>query len=356
LIRIATAAALAVLLLAASSVGASAQQPPSVPVPSLPEDLTPPPEVPTRFDLNREDIRAFADLMVQKHGFDRTAIMALLASAERQPRILDAIARPAEKMSPWWQYRARFLTPQRIREGHEFWQQHRATLVKVQADTGVPPEYIVAILGVETFYGRITGNWRVIDALMTLGFDYPPRASYFRGELENFLVLARDEKLPAETARGSYAGALGAPQFMPSSWQRFAVDGSGDGLTNLFSDWDDVIASIGNYFRANGWQRGGGVLLEASASPELAATLDPRNLELNETLGSLRRKGVTFSSTDAASERAILLPAELENGLAVRIGLHNFAVITRYNRSIRYAMAAHDLAQEIAALGFPPDT
>lgn len=327
-----------------------------MPVPSLPEDLTPPPEVPTRFNLQRADIQAFVDLMVQKHGFDRAALMTLLASAERQPRILEAIARPAEKMSPWWQYRARFLTPQRVREGREFLQQHRAELAKVQADTGVPAEYIVAILGVETFYGRITGNWRVVDALMTLGFDYPPRANYFRGELENFLVLARDQNLPAATARGSYAGALGAPQFMPSSWQRFAVDGGGDGRTNLFSDWDDVIASIGNYFRASGWKRGGTVLLEAKAPPELAATLDPRNLELNETLGSLREKGVTFTSSDPPGERAILLPAELENGLSVRIGLHNFAVITRYNRSIRYAMAAYDLAQEIAAPGPVPAT
>ena len=328
---------------------------PAVPIPSLPEDLTPPLEVPTRFDMQRDDIREFVQLMVRKHGFDRTTITALLAGAERQPRILDAIARPAEKLAPWWQYRARFLTPQRIREGHEFWLQHRAALAKATADTGVPPEYIVAILGVETFYGRITGNWRVLDALMTLGFDYPPRAGYFRGELENFLVLAREQDLPAGSARGSYAGAMGAPQFMPSSWQRFAVDGGGDGKTNLFSDWDDVIASIANYFKANGWKRGGKVLLEAKAPPELAASLDPRNLDLNETLSSLRTQGVSFESAEPAGTRAILLPAELENGLSVRIGLHNFSVITRYNRSIRYAMAAYDLAQEIAALGFAPE-
>lgn len=323
---------------------------PSIPEPSSSEDATSPPEVPTPFDMTRADIRAFADLMVRKHDFDRTTIDALLASGERQPRILEAISRPAEKVAPWWQYRARFLTARRIREGHEFWQQHRAQLEKVATETGVPAQYIVAILGVETFYGRITGSWRVIDALMTLGFDYPPRATYFRSELENFLVLARDQQVPATSARGSYAGALGAPQFMPSSWLRYAVDGSGDGKTNLFSDWDDVIASVANYFRISGWQRGGTVLLEAKAPAQLAASLDPRNLELKATLGSLRAAGVEFISNEPPSTRAILLPAELENGLSVRIGLHNFWVITRYNRSIRYAMATHDLAQELAAL------
>jgi membrane-bound lytic murein transglycosylase B len=331
LTRIAAIALLAVLLLAV----AFAQHVPGIPIPSLPDDSAFSMEIPSRFDLQRDDIRSFVDLMVAKHGFERSAVSKLLAVAERQPKILDAIARPAEKITPWWQYRARFLTPQRIREGREFLHQHRAQLAKAQAATGVPAEYIVAIIGVETFYGRVTGNWRVLDALATLGFDYPPRSAFFRDELESFLVLARDQKLAVDGARGSYAGAMGASQF------------------NLFDDWDDVIASVGNYFHAFGWQPGAPVLLEANAPPELAATLDPRNLELTETLGSLRARGVKFDSAEPDTTPAMLLPAELESGLSVRLGLKNFMVITRYNRSIRYAMATHDLAQQIAALNSP---
>ena len=350
--RIAATALLAALLLSA----ALAQQIPSVPIPSLPEDSGVAPELPSHFDLRREDIRAFIDVMVNKHGFERAALNAVLAGAQRQPKILEAIARPAEKMSPWWEYRARFLTPQRIREGQAFWQQHREQLAKAQAATGVPPEYVVAILGVESFYGRVTGNWRVLDALTTLGFDYPPRGGFFRGELESFLLLARDQRIPVESARGSYAGAMGAPQFMPSSWRRYGVDGGANGTVNLFTDWDDVIASVANYFMANGWKRGAAVLIEASAPEAIAAKLDPRNLELNETLRSLRAQGVKFHSDEPPDAAAILLPAETDAGLSVRIGLHNFMVITRYNRSIRYAMAAHDLAQEIAAMGSAPES
>ena len=353
--RFAAAALIAVLLVTS----ARAEPIPGVPIPSVPEDSSiagaAPPQLPSHFDLRREDIRSFISMMVKNHGFERTALTALLAGAEHQPKILDAIARPAEKVMPWWQYRAKFLTSQRIRDGYAFLQEHREQLAKVQAATGVPAEYVVAILGVESFYGRITGHWKVLDALMTLGFDYPPRSSFFRAELETFLVLAREQGFAADSARGSYAGAMGPPQFMPSSWQRYGVDGGKDGKSDLLSDWDDVIASVAHYFQANGWKRGATVLIEATAPPELAERLDSRNLELNETLGSLRARGVKFNSAIAEDAAAILLPAELSTGLSVRIGLHNFMVITRYNRSIRYAMAAHDLAQEIAALGYAPE-
>jgi len=304
---------------------------------------------PTAFDLQRPEIQAFLDSVTKKHQFERDWVEGLLRQARSQPRILDLISRPAERTLAWWEYRDKFLTERRIREGAQFWLEHQDALAKLEETTGVAPEYIVAIIGVETFYGRITGTWRVLDALATLGFDYPPRANFFRSELEQFLLLMHDEKIDPLTALGSYAGAMGAPQFIPSSYRRLAVDGNADGVRNLFSDWDDVLASVANYFKNNGWRRGGPVLAEATANDALFAGLDPRNLKLEETVASLRGKGVRFDTDLTGAAPAILLPAELADGPQVRVGFGNFQVITRYNRSIRYAMAVHDLATAIAA-------
>lgn len=300
------------------------------------------------FDLNRREIQEFVSSMVARHGFARAALLETLADAEPQSRILELIARPAERVTPWWRYRSNFLNAERIKAGAAFWAEHRATLARAEQLTGVPAAYVVAIIGVETAYGRVTGTWRALDALMTLGFDYPPRAPFFRSELEQLLLLAREEQLDAAQLRGSYAGALGPPQFMPSSYRRYALDADGDGRRDLLRDWDDVIVSVANYFKAHGWSAGSPVLLEARSDAETFAKLDFRNLELNETLGALRARGVTFASELPDVTPAILLPAELESGPNVRIGLANFKVITQYNRSIRYAMAVHDLAADIA--------
>jgi membrane-bound lytic murein transglycosylase B len=305
------------------------------------------PELRGGFDLNRPEIQDFVGGLVRRHGLNRQHVLEILADGEPQTRILELIARPAERVVPWWRYRANFISDNRIEGGAAFWKEHRAALERIADATGVPAAYIVAIIGVETSYGRITGSWRALDALMTLGFDYPPRSTFFRSELEHLLLLARDEGLDAARLRGSYAGALGPPQFMPSSYRRYAADGDGDGRRDLLRDWDDVIASVANYFKEHGWRKNAPVLIEASASPELFAKLDFRNLDLKETLGSLRSQGVAFSSEQADATPAILLPAELESGPNVRIGFSNFQVITRYNRSIRYAMAVHDLAAEI---------
>ena len=306
------------------------------------------PDAPPGFDLGRVELQQFMTDMQQRHAFNRYELNDLLASAVPQRRILELISRPAERVAPWHRYRANFLTEERITAGGAFWQEHRDSLARASAGTGVPTAYIVAIIGVETFYGRITGNWRVLDALMTLGFDYPPRANFFRSELENLLLLAREEGLDAATLRGSYAGAMGPPQFMPSSYRRYAADGDADGKRNLLTDWDDVIASVARYFQQHGWRSGEPVLIEASAPADLFAALDFRNLELNETLATLRGKRVVFASELPAGTACTLLPAELADGPSVRIGFNNFRVITRYNRSIRYAMAVHDLATELA--------
>jgi membrane-bound lytic murein transglycosylase B len=302
----------------------------------------------TRFDLDRAEIRAFVEDTAAENKMQALDVYRLLAKAEPQPKILETITKPAEKVSPWYQYRANFLTEQRIGEGAQFMREHRKKLEEARKITGVAPEYIVAIIGVETFYGRITGRYRVLDALATLAFDYPPRADFFRKELAQFIALAREETLDPLTALGSYAGAMGAPQFMPSSYRAYAVDGSADSKRNLFADWDDIIASVANYFKEHGWVEGGPVLAEAVVQPDAPVVADPGNLQLNETVAGLKAKGVVFDTRQGETTPAILVPAETAEGPSYRVGFKNFQVITRYNRSVRYAMAVHDLARSIA--------
>ena len=302
----------------------------------------------TRFDLDRTEIQQFVEATATANKMERLDIYRLLAKAEPQPKIIELITKPAEKVSPWWEYRKNFLTEQRVTEGMQFMLEHRARLEKAHKDTGVAPEYVVAIIGVETFYGRITGKYRVLDALATLAFDYPPRAEFFRSELAQFIALSREEAVDPLTALGSYAGAMGAGQFMPSSYRRYAVDGSNDKQRNLFADWDDIIASVANYFKKSGWVAGGPVLAEASLQPDAPVTADPGNLSLNETVAGLKSKGVDFDTAQAETTPVLLIPAESQLGPAYRVGFKNFEVITRYNRSVRYAMAVHDLATTIA--------
>jgi membrane-bound lytic murein transglycosylase B len=303
----------------------------------------------TRFDLDRAEIREFVEKAAAANQMQPLDVYRLLAKAEPQPRIIELISKPAEKVSPWYEYRKNFMTEQRISEGAKFLVEHRARLEKARKQTGVAPEYVVAIIGVETFYGRITGRHRVLDALATLAFDYPPRAEYFKSELSQFISLAKEEDVDPLTALGSYAGAMGAGQFMPSSYRRYAVDGSNDQQRNLFADWDDVIASVANYFKEHGWVAGGPVLAEAAVQPDAPVTAEAGNLTLNETIAGLKAKGVDFDAGRLPGEaKVLLIPAEQLEGPAYRVGFKNFEVITRYNRSVRYAMAVHDLATHIA--------
>ena len=303
----------------------------------------------TRFDLDRTDIQEFVEATAAAQKMQPLDIYRLLAKAEPQPKIIELISKPAEKVSPWWQYRERFITEQRVTEGTQFLLEHRARLDKAHKETGVAPEYVVAIIGVETFYGRITGKYRVLDALSTLAFDYPPRSEFFRSELQQFIALSREEQVDPLTALGSYAGAMGASQFMPSSYRRYAVDGSNDKQRDLFADWDDIIASVANYFKAHGWVADGPVLADAVLQPDAPVVADPGNLSLNETVAGLKSKGVDFDPAAQQENTPVLLvPAETQLGPSYRVGFKNFEVITRYNRSVRYAMAVHDLAQTIA--------
>jgi len=309
------------------------------------------------FDAGREDIAAFVDDMASRHGFDAVALRDLLAKAESRKSVLDAMTRPAEKTLSWQEYRERFITERRIDRGVETYRDNEAALAKATA-SGVPAEYILGIVGVETFYGEVTGRNRVLDALATLAFDYAPRAPFFRGELEQFLLMTREEALDPLAPQGSYAGAMGIPQFMPSSFRSYAVDGDGDGHRDLWNDWSDVLSSVGNYLKEHGWKPGEPVMAAADVSGADLAGLDTSKPTLTETVGSLRRRGVRFEADLPSDSPAMLIALSRPFGSEYRVGFANFYAITRYNRSVLYASVVNDLAESIElarARSLPPD-
>ena len=300
-------------------------------------------------DTSRPDVAGFIDEVAERHGFERTELVRTLDAAEIQQPILDAISRPAEKVKPWHEYRAIFLTPERIEAGAAFWREHAGELARIGAETGVDPEIIVAIIGVETYFGRITGRYRVLDALATLAFDYPPRSPFFRRELEQFLLLAREERVDIDTALGSYAGAMGAPQFMPSSYRAYAVDASADGLRDLWTDWSDVFGSVANYLRVHGWQAGEPVFVRAGTGPAWSGRpAGDKGLDTDATVAGLGASGIVFTTELPGEAGARLLRMEGEEGDQLWVGFENFHVITRYNRSAMYALAVWQLGREIA--------
>ena len=301
-----------------------------------------------RFDLKRPEIKSFLDDVSERNDIKRAQLVKLLRTAQPQPKIIELISKPAERVTPWWEYHDRFVTEERIAQGVQFWQENREALERISTERGVAPEYIVAIIGVETKYGRIMGRYRVLDALATLAFDYPERSAFFRKELEEFVLLTREESLKPTAPVGSYAGAMGGSQFMPSSFRKFAVDANGDGKRDLWASWEDVIASTANYFREHGWETGAPVLSEVDLDPEPTFTIDTRNLKPNETVESLGAQGVHVRAAVPANTPALIVSAEQKDGPAYRVGFSNFEVITRYNRSAKYAMTVNDLAEAIA--------
>jgi membrane-bound lytic murein transglycosylase B len=304
-------------------------------------------------DATREDVAGFVAAMSTNHGFDADALSGLLSQAQSSPAILAAIARPAEKSLTWQEYRARFITERRVTRGVEMAGTQAAALAQAAAG-GVPAEYLLAITGVETFYGEITGKYRVIDALSTLGFDYPPRSKFFREQLEQYLLMIREESLDALVPLGSYAGAMGIPQFMPGSYRTFAVDGDGDGRRDLWSDWSDVFASVSNYLLKNGWHPGEPVMTRADVTGARLEGLPVDKLALSETVQSLRDRGVRFETTLPPGAPAVLIPLTVADGVEYRVGFSNYYAITRYNRSELYASAVNDLAEALAAAAAAP--
>jgi membrane-bound lytic murein transglycosylase B len=300
-------------------------------------------------DLERPNVQAFMASMVDEHDYDPELLRDILGDAEKKESILEAISKPAERTLNWAEYRAIFLTDERIEAGAAFWRDNRAALEDIEQRTGVPIEILVGIIGVETYYGRITGGHRVIDALATLAFYYPPRSKFFLGELEHFLLLIREEDMDADDAFGSYAGAMGRPQFMPSSYRAYAVDSTGDGKRDIWNDWKDVAGSIANYFTAHGWRTGEEVTSQATIGSQWSGPFPKNSLKAEDTVAALSDKGVMFSTEMPGDSAAQLLTLEGPDGDEHWVGFHNFFVITRYNRSVMYALAVHQLGQEIGS-------
>ncbi len=301
---------------------------------------------------NNPNAQQFIDKMVNKHGFDRQQLQEILSQAKR----LDSVLRLMDNQAPttsvkppsgpngaWLRYRKKFITPDNVQNGVVFWNQYEDALNRAWQVYGVPPEIIVGIIGVETRWGRVMGKTRILDALATLSFNYPRRAEYFSGELETFLLMARDEQDDPLNLKGSFAGAMGYGQFMPSSYKQYAVDFSGDGHINL---WDpvDAIGSVANYFKAHGWVKGDQVAVMANGqAPGL-----PNGFKTKYSISQLAAAGLTPQQPLGNHQQASLLRLDVGSGYQYWYGLPNFYTITRYNHSTHYAMAVWQLGQAVA--------
>lgn len=294
----------------------------------------------------REDVKAFIDRMVGDHGFKQKDLTELFETVRLKDGIIRAMTRPAES-KPWHVYRKIFITDRQIDGGVEFWRNNAVALADAEKQYGVPPEIIVAILGVETRYGNNAGSYRVIDALSTLAFDYPKRSPFFTSELEQFLILCREENIDPLSPIGSYAGAMGIPQFMPSSYRNFAKDQDNDGQRDIWQNNQDAIASVANYFTEHGWIRDGIVTFPAIIQGTEFTKLLSKGLKPDTTVRAIKSSGINVPPNIDTSQEAKLLKLDHEHGPSYWVTLPNFYVITRYNHSALYAMAVYQLSREI---------
>ncbi len=291
----------------------------------------------------------FINNMVVNHQFDKASLDKLFSQVEIKQSIIKTMQRPAESM-PWYKYRKIFITDTRAQAGLKFWQKYEQVLTEVEAKYGVPADIIVAIIGVETLYGKRTGNHRVIDGLATLAFDYPKRSKFFLSELKHFLILCREEKMNPLEPTGSYAGAMGIPQFMPSSYRAYAADYENDGKRDIWNNYADAIASVANYFIIHRWKKGEDILFPATATGEQYKKALTKGLKPNFKWAELQALNITSDQDIDAAETIKLLSYEQKKGHDLWLGLHNFYVITRYNHSSLYAMAVFQLSQSVKAL------
>jgi membrane-bound lytic murein transglycosylase B len=302
---------------------------------------------------------ALVDELVQEEGFDREELIAVLAQAERQDKALKAMTRPAERSKPWYEYRAIFGDDKRLEKGLVFMAEHRETLERAESELGVPAEIIVAILGVETRYGKVTGGYRVIDALSSMAFDYPQelsnhvaRSAFFTSELKNFFILTRDQGFDPLDLTGSYAGAMGWGQFMPSSYREYAIDFDGDDVIDIWNNPVDAIGSVANYFKRHGWRTAEPVVFTADAAADASPDLfvkGRKDLKPSRTVAEFAAAGVVAREKVDPEAMATAMKFELEDGYEYWLGMHNFYVITRYNHSAMYAMSVYQLSQRLAA-------
>jgi membrane-bound lytic murein transglycosylase B len=295
-------------------------------------------------------VKQFIDKMVKQHGFEQTKLTALFQSVGLNKTALAVMSKPAEGVMPWYQYRQRLLTEQRIAAGVKFWQEQHSLLAEIEQKYGVPAHIIVAIIGIETFYGKDSGRYRVIDSLATLGFFYPRRSEFFLTELEQFLLLCREENLNPLVPLGSYAGAMGMGQFMPGSVRTYAVDYDNDKSRNIWHSRADILASVANYLAKYGWQRGQGIAYQVTAKGEKhLPLLQSKEIIPDLTLKQLQDFGIILPASLNLSDKAKLFSFAQEQSAELWLTLTNFYVITRYNRSLLYAMAVHQLGSAILA-------
>jgi membrane-bound lytic murein transglycosylase B len=296
----------------------------------------------------REDVKNFIQYMIDEHGFERTQLKLLFKSVEQQKSVLEAIATPAERKKKWFEYRPIFLKQARADAGVKFWSENQAILEQAEEIYGVPVEIIVAIIGVETYYGRITGKYPVLDSLVTLGFGYPKRAEFFLSELEHYLLMCREEGFDPSELKGSYAGAMGMGQFISSSYRRYSVDQNEDGKRDLWSSKEDIIGSVANYFKVHGWRKHQAVASSAQFKGNASEVDESNTLKPGFTYGQLNKQGFVADMPISQEEKVSLLVLDSnKNSKEYWIGQHNFYVITRYNHSHMYAMAVYQLSQEI---------
>jgi len=302
---------------------------------------------------DRPEAQLFIEEMQQKHGFDKDALTFIFRRAEYLPSVIKYISPPKDPVSvrSWQRYRGRFIEPVRIKAGVAFWERHQDTIRAASEKYGVPEEIIVGIIGVETIYGRNTGNFSAVSALATLAFDYPRRAELFRGELENLLLMAREQHRDPLDYQGSYAGALGLPQFLPSSVRNYAVDFDGDGQIDLLNSPKDAIGSVARYMQMHGWEAGAPVAKLASIGTD--ADLPPliaNDINPNFDTASLASHGVKAADgTEPAGKAAFIELVTPGEDSEYWLGYQNFYVITRYNRSSFYAMSVFQLGEAIKA-------
>ena len=295
----------------------------------------------------RAEVQAFVKELAAQNSFNERDLLTVFEEAEYKQSIIDAITRPAERTLNWAKYQDIFLTERRTVSGIEFMEKNRVALEAAHDVYGVPPIIVTAIIGVETMYGRITGNYRVLDALSTLAFDYPPRSKFFKRELGEFILLAREEKKLITELKGSYAGAMGMGQFIPSSYRAYAVDFDGDGFRDIWDNPTDAIGSVANYLAEHGWQRDKQITFEISAA-NLPADVFNVSLKPSKSIAELRALGLADDLKHLDQERTVS-PMVLngKNGEEFWIGLNNFYVITRYNHSKLYAMAVFQLSETL---------